>query len=152
MEYRNPTLTASGAINCEINHPVYGWIPFTCDPRDTGASFDTAALFAEMEPNALPYEPAHEPDPLTPEELLAIERSTMICSRLQGRLTLGPETCAALDALAADPATPWAMRETITGAIEWRRTSQAMDELGYALGYSAEEMDALFRIAMTVKV
>lgn len=87
-----------------------------------------------------------------PAIALAAERDAMVCSRLQGRLVLGEATSAALDAMAADPATPWAMRETINNAIEWRRTSQTMDELGYLLGYTPEQMDALFRVAMTVAV
>jgi len=85
-----------------------------------------------------------------PAAALAAERATMVCSRLQGRLVLGEATSSALDAMAADPATPWAMRETINNAIEWRRTSQTMDELGYLLGYTPEQMDALFRVAMQV--
>jgi len=36
--------------------------------------------------------------------------------------------------------------------IEWRRTSQTMDELGYLLGYTPEQMDDMFRVAMTVAV
>lgn len=57
MNYRNPKLLANGWIDCEIEHPEYGWIPFTCDPNDNGAQFDTAALFAEMQPHAAPYVP-----------------------------------------------------------------------------------------------
>ena len=57
MNYRNPAYTALGWIDCEIEHPEYGWIPFNCDPNDTGAKFDTAALFAEMQPHAAPYVP-----------------------------------------------------------------------------------------------
>lgn len=57
MNYRNPVYTANGWIDCEIEHEVFGWIPFTCDPNDTGALFDTAALFAEMQPHAAPYAP-----------------------------------------------------------------------------------------------
>lgn len=34
MEYRNPSYTVDGHIDCEINHPVYGWIPFTASPDD----------------------------------------------------------------------------------------------------------------------
>lgn len=34
MDYRNPKFTASGAINCEIEHPNHGWIPFTASPDD----------------------------------------------------------------------------------------------------------------------
>jgi hypothetical protein len=94
-------------------------------------------------------EPPVEP---SPEELLANERNRMVCSRLQGRLVLGETACAALDYMASDPYTPWAMRQTITNAIEWRRTSQAMTELGYLLGYTDEQMDELFRLAMVVEV
>lgn len=34
MEYRNPIYTIDGRIDCEINHPEYGWIPFTADSYD----------------------------------------------------------------------------------------------------------------------
>lgn len=49
MEYRNAKRTAAGLIDCEINHPDLGWIPFTADPSDTGAPFDVAALVARIE-------------------------------------------------------------------------------------------------------
>jgi len=35
MYYRNPTFTETGAVDCEINHPQYGWIPFTASPTDS---------------------------------------------------------------------------------------------------------------------
>ena len=89
---------------------------------------------------------------LTPAEARAAERAAMACSRLQGRLVLGEATCNALDAIANDDLTPWAMRQTINNAIEWRRTSQAMTELGYLLGYDDAQMDDLFRTAMAVDV
>jgi len=72
MNYRDPIYIENGWIDCEIEHPVYGWIPFTCDPDDTGAEFDTAALFAEMQPYAAPYVPPPAP---TPEELAAQVRA-----------------------------------------------------------------------------
>jgi hypothetical protein len=34
MKYRNPKYTVDGRIDCEIEHPDYGWIPFTADPND----------------------------------------------------------------------------------------------------------------------
>jgi hypothetical protein len=71
MNYRNPAYLEDGRIDCEIEHPEYGWIPFTCDPNDKGASFDTAALFAEMQPHAAPYTP---PPPPSDEELAATIR------------------------------------------------------------------------------
>lgn len=72
MNYRNPIYIKNGLIDCEIHHSVYGWIPFTCDPNDKGAQFDTAALFAEMKPHAAPYVP---PPPPTTEELAADVRA-----------------------------------------------------------------------------
>ena len=48
MNYRNAKHIANGLIDCEIEHPVYGWIPFTCDPSDTGAAFDVVVLFDAM--------------------------------------------------------------------------------------------------------
>lgn len=84
------------------------------------------------------------------EAELQSRRATMSCSRLQGRLTLGEAVCAQLDALAADPATPWAMREAITNAATWNRSSQTIDELAYLLGFTAEQMDALFEQAASV--
>ena len=34
MEIRKPLYNEFGTIDCEINHPEYGWIPFTADPDD----------------------------------------------------------------------------------------------------------------------
>lgn len=113
---------------------------------DAGEIYDAAisGAYGAISPYVAPT--------IGPAAALAAERSAMVCSRLQGRLVLGEATSAALDAMAADPATPWAMRETINSAIEWRRTSQTMDELGYLLGYTPEQMDDMFRVAMTVAV
>ncbi len=80
------------------------------------------------------------------------EWDSLVCSRLQGRLVLGEATCATLDTIAADPATPWAMRETISNAMEWRCNSQSMDELSYLLGYTETQRLELFRIATQAAV
>ena len=34
MIYRNAKYNAFGTIDCEIEHHVHGWIPFTADPND----------------------------------------------------------------------------------------------------------------------
>lgn len=81
MNYRNPIYCENGWIDCEIDHPEYGWIPFTCDPNDTGALFDTAALFEEMKPYAAPYVPPPPPPPPTDEEVAAqvrVERNRLL--------------------------------------------------------------------------
>jgi hypothetical protein len=49
MNYRNPKFCRDGIrIDCEIEHPIFGWIPFTCDPADTGAQFDVQELHQQM--------------------------------------------------------------------------------------------------------
>jgi hypothetical protein len=48
MNYRNARHIANGLIDCEIEHPIYGWIPFTCNPSDNGAAFDVVALYDAM--------------------------------------------------------------------------------------------------------
>lgn len=48
MNYRNAKHLNGNRIDCEIEHPDYGWIPFTCDPADTGAAFDVVALYDAM--------------------------------------------------------------------------------------------------------
>jgi len=80
MDYRNPVFTANNAIDCEIDHPTYGWIPFTCDPNDTGAAFNTAVLYDAMQPHATPYTPPPPPDPV---EVAAALRSTLQLSFAQ---------------------------------------------------------------------
>jgi hypothetical protein len=37
MKYRNPVYNEYGSIDCEIEHPQFGWIPFTASDDDTEA-------------------------------------------------------------------------------------------------------------------
>ena len=83
---------------------------------------------------------------------LTERRAGMVCSRLQGRLVLGPDVVARLDAIAADPAESWGLRETIANATEWHRNSQTMAALAWVLGITDEQMDTLFEAAMGVVV
>jgi hypothetical protein len=48
MNYRNAKYIKNGWIDCEIEHPKFGWIHFTCNPDDVGAAFDTKELFDRM--------------------------------------------------------------------------------------------------------
>tara|TARA_R110001599_G_scaffold14046_1_gene61964 strand:- start:396 stop:779 length:384 start_codon:yes stop_codon:yes gene_type:complete len=34
MDYRNAKHISEGRIDCEIEHPMYGWIPYTLNPAD----------------------------------------------------------------------------------------------------------------------
>ena len=35
MNYRNAKHIHEGRIDCEIEHPIHGWIPYTLNPADT---------------------------------------------------------------------------------------------------------------------
>lgn len=37
VAYRNVTRLEDGRFDCEIEHPQFGWIPFTADPDDVSA-------------------------------------------------------------------------------------------------------------------
>lgn len=62
MNYRNPTFTADGRIDCEIEHPQFGWIPFTADANDV------EPLGQDIYAQAISVNPAPyvAPDPATP--------------------------------------------------------------------------------------
>ena len=52
MEYRNAKyINADGWIDCEINHPMHGWIPYTLDPNDTDMTVNNDELLAAMATN-----------------------------------------------------------------------------------------------------
>jgi hypothetical protein len=120
MNYRYPIYTKNGWIDCEIEHPDYGWIPFTCDPNDTGALFNTAALFAEMQPHAAPYVPPPPPPAPTPEELEAQVRTK------RNRLLVESDWTQLADARAA-------MGEI--KAIEWDAYRQALRDVPEQEGF-----------------
>lgn len=63
MNYRNPRFNGVGSINCEIEHPVYGWIPFTASPDDTeevGREVYAAALAEGPSEYVAPLPPAND--------------------------------------------------------------------------------------------
>ena len=61
MNYRNAKHISLGRIDCELDHPDYGWIPYTLDPTDTDitARKNNDDLLAAMEAagDVAPYIP-----------------------------------------------------------------------------------------------
>jgi hypothetical protein len=77
MEARNPKYNAVGTIDLEIEHPVYGWIPFTANPDDAeGAELYAQAVAGGYGAIAeyVPPEPP-EPVPHTPEQIDALRQA-----------------------------------------------------------------------------
>ena len=88
--------------------------------------------------------------PNTREAILAATRAQMVATRRQVRLALGEAGCNAMDDAANDPALPWAMREQIRSSHEWHRTAPEIDEFAWLLGLDADDLDALFAVAVAL--
>lgn len=70
IEYRNPTYNRLDTIDVEINHPIYGWIPFTAAPDDV-EEFGRDIFAAASLGNVGPYVPPPEPEPVVPDRVTA---------------------------------------------------------------------------------
>lgn len=139
MDYRNAKRIADGRIDCEINHPEYGWIPFTADASDAGAQFDVADLFAraDSDPNTKPYDP---PPPVVPS----------VVSRFQARAALmqaGLLDQAEAAVLQAGPLAQLAWAD----AQEFRRNSPTINSLAALVGLTEAQIDALFISASQIE-
>lgn len=80
MEFRNPKFinAQNTQIDCEINHPNFGWIPFTCDPNDTGALIDVKSLFAQMIAAGVKPYVAYQPTQQDKEAAIRAERDSYL--------------------------------------------------------------------------
>lgn len=138
---RNPAFNAYGTIDCEVEHPAYGWVPFTASPDDVeahGRSIYEAAL--AMGPAE------YVPPPV--EETTEVIPSTI--SRFQARAALLDAGLLADVEIAladADPLTQLAWAE----AVEWRRDSPTIAAIGSAIGLREEDIDNLFIEAAKIK-
>ena len=48
MNYRNAKYIDAVRIDCEIEHPDFGWIPYTLDPADADMTINNDELLAAM--------------------------------------------------------------------------------------------------------
>lgn len=63
MQVKNPQYNKSSTIDCEIEHPQFGWIPFTAspdDPEQLGRDIYAQAVSGGYGPVA-PYAPSQKP-------------------------------------------------------------------------------------------
>lgn len=145
MNFRSPAFNRFGTIDCEIEHPVYGWVPFTVDPADGAAEFDVAALLAEIRSGSIaPYVPPTE------DEALAAQRAWMACSRFQLKAALAnagllSDAESAVLGLGAIAHLAW------SEAAEFRRTSPTVIALCEAIGLTEAQIDDLFHAAMVIE-
>jgi hypothetical protein len=146
MQYRNAQYNAFGTIDCEINHPVYGWIPFTADPKDVEPL--GKQVFDAAKGKAAAYiAPPPPPEP-TPEETLAAERTAMRASPAQMRLTLHRMSLLAQVQAIADADPEASIVWEYATVIE--RNSPLVTALGGDNGFTPEQIDNIFRAATEV--
>lgn len=142
MEIRNPVWNASGGIDCEVDHPQLGWIPFTARPDDPEGSgvYDVAS---SMKP--APFTPRIE----DPAAALAEERAAMVCSRFQAKAAMmNAGILQQVEALMAKA--PALDQLAWAEAIEYRRSSPMINTLAATFGLSDTQIDDLFRAAMSI--
>jgi len=48
MNYRSAVYNMNSRVDCEIEHPIYGWIPYTLDPNDSDTTINNEALLETM--------------------------------------------------------------------------------------------------------
>ena len=76
VSYRNAKFIEdngwSSRIDCEINHPKLGWIPYTLDLKDTDNTIDNVSLINSMRQNndVAAYIPPTEEEILAEQEIL----------------------------------------------------------------------------------
>jgi len=139
MEIRNPIYLADGRINCEVNLPDIGWVPYTASADDIEPMCrDIHAAAVEMVP--APFVPAL----VDPVADLAVARASMALSRLQIMSAL--HMAGLLDAAnAAAAAADFTTNLVWTQGQVFSRSSTVITQIATALTLSDTALDDLFR-------
>lgn len=148
MNIRNAKYTETGTIECEIEHPEFGWIPFHAtqnDPDEKGRLVYEEAVQGTVA--------AYEPVSISEEDRLNNWRLFARVTPRQARLALIQNGLlagvdAAIDAIEEPDrsivATEWQYASVIERSSPWINT------MASALGLTDEQMDDLFELAATL--
>ena len=145
MEIRNLKFmnAENTIIDCEYNHPVYGWIPFTARPDDVepaGVEIFEAALLLDPAPYVAPIPP-------TAAEILQSKRNKAVLTRREFFLAI--DAAGMYDAVLAlkdNPATPRATVIELDTATEFKRMWPTLIAAATQLGVTDVQLDAVFGI------
>ena len=131
MKIRNATFNHFGTIDCEIEHPKHGWIPFTASPDDPekfGKDIHAAAIAGTVTPYIAP-----QPVIVIPPTVSA--RQFKLQLEIQG-LTLAVET--------------WVASQSKLVRIAYANSGrfdrdEPMLQAGFkALGFTETDLDAFY--------
>ncbi|MEO1108255.1 MAG: hypothetical protein AAFX90_10065 [Pseudomonadota bacterium] len=97
LEYRNPMRNQFGTIDCEINHPEFGWIPFTAGPDDSeelGRLLSDEIEAAHADPDSSVSVDKYIAPPSTPDQVKteANRRIVAICPEWKQRNLIAQAT------------------------------------------------------------
>lgn len=137
MDFRYPVYTGDGRIDCEVNHPRFGWIPFTASPDDPAS----AAIFVA----ASAAGPVAYVEPL-PEELPVPAN----VSAFQAKAALLDAGLLADVEMAVAGAGPRAVLAW-EYATEFQRSSPTIAALAAGAGITDDMLDDLFRAAAQIR-
>jgi hypothetical protein len=84
-EVRNGSYKYGGLIECEINHPEYGWIPYLINDADTDTTIDNNALKVLLGSNIAPFD-QEEHDSQT-AALVRFQRDSLLASEVDPIVT-----------------------------------------------------------------
>lgn len=138
MEIRNAVYTADGRIDVELNHPAYGWIPFTADPNDP-ESFGRAIHELATQGEVSEYVPPPEPEPVVPDRVTARQFKLQL-------LTAG----------LLDSVESWIATQSQAVQIAYANSGtfvrdEPMMQAGFAaLGFNEGQIDAFFMAAAAI--
>ena len=145
MQVKNLSYNSVGTIDLEIEHPTYGWIPFTSSPDDNeplGKELYAKAVAGDYGD----IQPYVEPEPLPPAIPSVVTMRQARLALLQaGVLPLVESAIASMESPTKEAA-----------KIEWeysqevQRNKPFVQMLGASLGLTEEQLDNLFLLASTL--
>lgn len=144
MQLRNPIYTADGRIDCEIDHPIYGWVPFTASDHDLDV-INRAVFAAAADAKPAPYV---APPPLDPAVVLESTRATMRLTRRQvfiGMADAGLITAPEAIAVATVGTVPAAINAAIQSLPAAQRTPALITFGLFQTAYRTDPMVSLFQ-------
>lgn len=149
MQIRNLKYNSQNTVDCEIEHPIYGWIPFTAspdDPEEHGRQIYQEAITGQHG-EISPYVP-----PVIDEvAILEAWRNRTEVSRFQAMAAL--HYAGHLDAIQSymDTQADVVQKLAWNTAQVFKRMSTTVLALQPLLELSDEQLDDLFKFALTIE-
>ena len=132
MQTRNLKHTASGAIDMEIEHPVYGWIPFSASSNDSeqhGRDLYAAAMAGDFGAIAAYVAPPPTiPQELTPRQIRLVLNSAGLRQQVETTVAGASQD----------------IRDMWEFSLAYRRDDPTLISMATQIGMTAQQLDDLF--------